>query len=127
MNSKTSSKTSNKTSNMTSNKTFDIGIIGKPVIVRANVAGVHCGILTAFDAATQTLVLKNACRLWRVYTRDTTGSISDTAAYGLKEPRSQHSIGAKLATVVISNPAGLEVAEATDAAYQSILDTAAKA
>jgi hypothetical protein len=95
-------------------------LIGKPVIVRANVAGVHCGILESLDAKTQTAVLKNAYRLWRVCTRDKSGSVSDTAANGLKEPLNQHSIGAKLATVVIVNPQGLEVAEATDAAYASI-------
>jgi hypothetical protein len=30
------------------------GIIGKPVIVRANVAGVHAGIVEAFDPAAHT-------------------------------------------------------------------------
>lgn len=94
-------------------------LIGKPFIVRANVAGVHGGILKEFDPKTQTVVLKNAYRLWRVYTRDKSGSISDVAANGLK-PDGGHSIGAKLASVVITNPAGLELAEMTDAAYKSI-------
>jgi hypothetical protein len=95
-------------------------LIGKPVIVRANVAGVHCGVLAGIDPATQTAVLKDAYRLWRVNTRDTTGSISDIAANGLKPPLSQHSIGAKLDAVAIINPPGLEIAEATADAYASI-------
>jgi len=99
---------------------------GKPVIVRATVAGVHCGILESIDPATSTVVLKDVYRLWRVYTRDTTGSISDVAANGLKLPLTKHNIGAKLASVLIINPAGLEVAEATQAAYASIADAAAK-
>ena len=102
-------------------------LIGKPVIVRANVAGVHCGILESIDPKTQTAVLKNAYRLWRVYTRDSTGSISDIAANGLKEPLDQHSIGAELKTVLIVNPSGLEVAEATKAAYKTIQSASAKA
>lgn len=101
-------------------------LIGKPVIVRANVAGVHCGILAGVDPATQTTVLKDAYRLWRVFTRDTTGSISDIAANGLKLPLSQHSIGAKLNTVMIVNPPGLEIAEATPAAYASIEKASSK-
>ena len=94
-------------------------LIGKLMIVRANVAGVHAGEITFFDAATQTVTLKNAYRLWRIYTRDNSGSISDVAANGLK-PNGGHSIGAKLSSVTIVNPQGLELAEMTDAAYQSI-------
>ena len=101
-------------------------IIGKPVIVRANVAGVHCGICASLDTKNHTVVLTGAYRLWRYFTRDKTGSISDVAANGLKEPLSQHSVGAKLPSVVITNPQGLEVAEATDAAYQSIVAAAPK-
>jgi hypothetical protein len=97
----------------------DINIVGKKMIVRANVAGVHAGVVTAFDAATQTVALENAYRLWRVYTRDQSGSISDIAANGLK-PNGGHSIGTKLSLVVINNPPGLELAEMTDAAYESI-------
>jgi hypothetical protein len=96
-------------------------IIGKKMIVRANVAGVHGGVVTAFDAATQTVTLKNAYRLWRVYTRDKSGSISDIAANGLK-PDGNHSIGAQLLSVTIVNPPGLELAEMTSAAYKSIQD-----
>lgn len=96
-------------------------VIGKKVIVRANVAGVHAGIVKEFDPKTQTVVLKNAHRLWRFYTRDKTGSISDVAANGLK-PDGAHSIGAQLASVVITNPSGLELAEMTPAAYKSIVD-----
>lgn len=96
-----------------------MSIIGKKVIVRANVAGVHAGVVEAFDAPAQTVTLKNAYRLWRVYTRDKSGSISDVAANGLK-PKGGHSIGAKLISVTIVNPPGLEIAEMTDEAYESI-------
>lgn len=96
-------------------------IIGKPFIVRANVAGVHAGVVKSFDPKTQTVVLANAYRLWRFYTRDNSGSISDVAANGLK-PDGGHSIGARLASVVITNPAGLELAEMTNAAYKSLED-----
>ncbi len=94
-------------------------IIGKKMIVRATVAGVHAGIVKTFDAKTQTVTLSNAYRLWRIYTRDKSGSISDVAANGLK-PDGGHSIGAKLKSVTIVNPAGLELAEMTDEAYESI-------
>lgn len=115
----------NKKNTKSSNRS-DHEIVGKPAIVRSNVAGVHCGIVSAIDFATSTVTLKDAYRLWRVYTRDTTGSISDIAANGLKEPLSKHSIGAKLATVVIINPQGLEIAEATADAYKSIAAAAAQ-
>lgn len=94
-------------------------IVGKKMIVRAKVAGVHAGVVESFDAATQTVTLTGAHRLWRVYTRDKSGSISDVAANGLK-PDGGHSIGACLKSVVIVNPDGLELAEMTDAAYKSI-------
>ena len=90
-------------------------IIGKLMIVRANVAGVHAGVVDSFDPATQTVTLTNAYRLWRVYTRDSSGSISDVAANGLK-PKGGHSIGAKLASVTVVKPSGLELAEMTEAA-----------
>lgn len=93
-------------------------LIGKPVIVRANVAGVHAGILDSQDGTTATL--KDARRLWRVYTRDKSGSISDIAANGLK-PKADHQIGATLKSVLIVNPAGLEIAEMTDDAWQSVI------
>lgn len=96
-------------------------VVGKKMIVRANVAGVHAGVVKSFDPKTQTVVLANAYRLWRFYTRDKSGSISDVAANGLK-PDGGHSIGARLASVVITNPAGLELAEMTNAAYKSIED-----
>lgn len=97
------------------------GIVGKKMIVRANVAGVHAGIVEAFDAATQMVTLNGAYRLWRIYTRDSSGSISDVAANGLK-PKGGHSIGAELVSVTIVNPQGLELAEMTDEAYKSIKD-----
>jgi hypothetical protein len=96
-------------------------IVGKKVIVRANVAGVHAGVVKEFDPKNQTVVLANARRLWRFYTRDNTGSVSDIAANGLK-PDGAHQIGAKIASVTIVNPTGLELAEMTNAAYESILD-----
>lgn len=98
-----------------------VDMVGKKMIVRANVAGVHAGVVEAFDPATQTVTLSNAYRLWRVYTRDSSGSISDVAANGLK-PKGGHSIGAMLASVTIVNPPGLELAEMTKEAYQSIVD-----
>jgi hypothetical protein len=101
-------------------------LIGAPVIVRANVAGVHCGILESVDMATSSVTLTDAYRLWRVYTRDRSGSISDIAANGLKEPVAEHSIGARLSRVLIVNPQGLEVAEATKAAYKSIAAASAQ-
>lgn len=97
----------------------DNGIIGKNMIVRATVAGVHAGVVKSFDAASQTVTLANAYRLWRVYTRDNSGSISDIAANGLK-PNGGHSIGACLASVTIVNPSGLELAEMTENSYDSI-------
>jgi hypothetical protein len=95
------------------------GIIGKKMIVRANVAGVHAGVVESFDPATQTVTLTGAYRLWRIYTRDKSGSISDVAANGLK-PNGGHSIGAKLNSVTLVNPPGFELAEMTDEAYKSI-------
>ena len=95
--------------------------IGKPVIVRANVAGVHAGIVESFDAATQTITLLRARRLWRVYTRDRSGSISDIAANGLMEGK-EHQIGAELIRTTIVNPPGLEVSEMTKDAMKSVWD-----
>lgn len=92
-------------------------MIGKKVIVRANVAGVHSGIVKELEGTT--VVLENAYRLWRYYTRDKSGSISDIAANGLKKG-CEHMIGAKLASVLIENPNGLEIVEMSDEAYKSI-------
>lgn len=94
-------------------------MIGKKAIVRSNVAGVHAGIVESLNGVE--VVLKDAYRLWRVYTRDRTGSISDIAANGLK-PDADHQIGARLNQVYISNPSGLEVAEMTEDAYQSLVN-----
>lgn len=101
-------------------------MIGKKCIVRASTAGVHAGIVESIDYANKSVVLTNACRLWRVYTRDKSGSISDVAANGLKLPLDQHSIGATLKSVLIINDAGLEVSEMTDKAYESILAASPK-
>lgn len=92
-------------------------MIGKKVIVRSNVAGVHAGIVESLNGTE--IVLKDAYRLWRYCTRDSTGSISDVAANGLMSD-ADHQIGARLKSVYISNPSGLEVAEMTDEAYESI-------
>lgn len=93
--------------------------VGKKVIVRANVAGVHAGEVVALDSANSTALLKDARRLWKVYTRDKTGSISDIAANGLKDGV-DHSIGATIPSVTIVNKAGLELAECTEKAWLSI-------
>lgn len=94
-------------------------LIGTKVIVRANIAGVHAGTVESVDLATQTITLTKARRLWRIYTRDKTGSISDVAANGLA-PKKEHQLGAELPRVTIVNPNGLEIAEMTDAAAKSI-------
>lgn len=94
-------------------------MIHKKVIVRANVAGVHSGIVEYIEGTT--VKLKDAYRLWRFYTRDKSGSISDIAANGLKK-KADHQIGARLNSVLIVNPNGLEIAEMTDDAYQSLVD-----
>lgn len=95
-------------------------LVGKKVIVRANVAGVHAGVVESVDFATQTITLTGAYRLWRVYTRDKTGSVSDIAANGLKLD-ADHQIGVRLESVTIVNPQGLEIAEMTDAAYRTLV------
>lgn len=94
-------------------------LIGKKVIVRANVAGVHAGEVVSVDFQKQTITLKDTRRLWRVYTRDSSGSISDVAANGLKEG-ADHSIGARLPSTTIINPAGLEISEMTNHAWESV-------
>lgn len=94
-------------------------LVGTSVIVRANVAGVHAGVVESFDPATQTITITNARRLWRIFTRDKSGSISDVAANGLM-PSKDHQIGAKLPRVTIVNPNGLEIAEMTDEAFKSV-------
>lgn len=96
-----------------------MSMVGKKVIVRANVAGVHAGVVESHIPGTTTITLTDAYRLWRVYTRDKSGSISDVAANGLK-PNAEHQIGARLKSVLIENPAGLEVAEMTEEAHASI-------
>lgn len=93
-------------------------LIGKKVIVRSNIAGVHAGIVEDFEGTT--IVLKDARRLWRFYTRDKTGSISDVCANGLKE-NAEHQIGALLKSVTIVNPQGLEISEMSDKAYESVV------
>ena len=96
-------------------------MIGKYVIVRSNVAGVHAGLVEQYEFGKSAVVLKNAYRLWRVFTRDKSGSISDVAANGLM-PGKEHQIGARLATVAIENPQGLEIAEMTEEAYKSLAE-----
>jgi hypothetical protein len=96
-----------------------MSMVGKKVIVRANIAGVHAGVVESHVPGTTSVTLSNAYRLWRIYTRDKSGSISDVAANGLK-PKADHQIGAKLKSVLIENPSGLEIAEMTDDSYASI-------
>ncbi len=102
-----------------------MSMVGKKVIVRATVAGVHAGVVESHVPGVSSITLTGAYRLWRIYTRDKSGSISDVAANGLK-PKAEHQIGAKLKSVLIENPSGLEVAEMTDEAYESIQDYAPK-
>ncbi len=102
-----------------------MSMIGKKVIVRANVAGVHAGIVETHVPGTSSITLKDAYRLWRVFTRDKSGSISDVAANGLR-PKAEHQLGARLKSVFIENQNGLEVAEMTDEAYASLADYAPK-
>lgn len=90
---------------------------GKKVIVRSRLAGVHAGIVEKHEG--NEVILKDAYRLWRVYTRDKNGSVSDIAAKGLMKNK-EHQIGAKLKSVTIVEPQGLELAEMTDEAYESL-------
>lgn len=94
-------------------------LIGTSVIVRSNIAGVHAGTVESVDFAAQTITLTKARRLWRIFTRDKTGSISDVAANGLA-PNKEHQLGAELARVTIVNPNGLEIAEMTPTAAKSV-------
>ena len=100
-------------------QSIDQSLVGKKVIVRAKIAGVHAGTVVQADLAKGIVTLKDSRRLWRVYTRDQSGSISDVAANGLKSD-AKHSIGALLPSTTIVNPEGLEVSEMTNAAWQSV-------
>jgi len=100
---------------------MESNLIGKKVIVRANVAGVHAGEVVSVNFEKQTIILKNTRRLWKVYTRDSSGSISDVAANGLKE-NAEHSIGAVLPGTTIINPQGLEISEMTNHAWESVFN-----
>lgn len=93
-------------------------MVGKNVIVRANVAGVHAG--TVAEISGDTVILKKARRLWGYYTKDRTGSVSDVALNGLMEG-ADHSVGAELPSVCIINPQGFELAEMTKKAYESVM------
>ena len=97
-----------------------IDIIGKKVFVRAKLAGVHVGTVVAVDWENQVVQLKDARRLWRYYTRDKSGSLSDIGHYGPKDG-AEHSIGAVLKTVTIQEPNGFELGECTDEAYERIM------
>lgn len=94
-------------------------LVGTSVIVRSNIAGVHAGIVESVDFTTQTITLIKARRLWKIFTRDKTGSISDVAANGLVSNK-EHQLGAELARVTIVNPNGLEIAEMSDQAAESV-------
>lgn len=96
-------------------------LIGTKVIVRANTAGVHAGEVEAVDFSTNTIMLKNARRIWQWKTRDRTGSISDIQANGLTEDAENH-IGATVPRVTIPNREGLEIGELTEKAWQSIVE-----
>lgn len=101
-------------------------LVGKKVVVRAKLAGLHAGIVVASDVANKAIIIKDSCRIWDYYTRDTSGSLSDIGAYGLKKPYSQHHIGAQVPSVTIVEPDGFEHMEMTDAAFQTILDACCK-
>lgn len=94
--------------------------IGKNVLVRANVAGVHVGEVVALDLANSSILLKNAYRLWRYYTRDKSGSVSDLVANGLIEGK-DHQIGTRLDKVLIVNPPGLEIDIMHEGAHESVV------
>lgn len=94
-------------------------MIGKKVIVRSRTAGVHAGVVKSFLPGKQTITLIGAYRLWKYYTRDKSGSVSDIAANGLK-PNGGHSIGARVPFVTITNPEGLEICGMTDEAFESV-------
>lgn len=89
------------------------------VVVRANVAGVHAGELVSINEKTCSVLLKDSRRLWRVYTRDKSGSISDVVVNGLKEG-ADHSIGTAMPLLKIVNPPGLEIAYMTPKAWKSV-------
>lgn len=95
-------------------------LIGTWVIVRSRIAGVHAGKIEAFDPGKQTVTLTQSRRLWRYYTRDKSGSVSDIAANGL-DPKKDHQLGAILPRVTIIEPQGFELAEMTEDAAQSVL------
>ena len=95
-------------------------MIGKKVIVRASLAGVHVGIITGFYPSECTVTISNSRRLWSFYTRDKSGSLSCVAANGLR-PDKEHQIGAELKSVTIVEPKGLELDEMTDEAYASVI------
>ena len=94
-------------------------MLKRNVIVRANVAGVHAGTVESVSDDSSTVILVKARRLWRVYTRDDSGSISDIAANGLK-PDASHNIGALLSRVCIINN-GFEISEMSKEAYKSVM------
>lgn len=97
-------------------------LIGKKVIVRTKLAGVHAGIVDDVDLdKIPSVMLKDAYRMWKFYTRESTGSISDIAANGLPEKK-DHKIGVRLDTVTLVEPDGFEIAEMTDVAYQTLVD-----
>lgn len=101
------------------NKDPQQSYVGKKVIVRANVAGVHVGVVESIDGVN--VVLKNPRRLWRYYTYDKTGAVSAIAATGLRKDAA-HQIGPVLPSVLIVNPPGLELDEMTDEAFASVME-----
>ena len=61
-------------------------MIGKMVLVRDNMAGVHMGELVSFDPATKTCELKQARKVWYWYGA---ASVHGIAARGLDRDRSK--------------------------------------
>lgn len=100
-------------------------LLGKKVLVRSEVAGVHCGTLRAISGTT--VILEGSYRLWRFYTKhkDMTGSVSAVCAFGLYASQPDM-IGPQMPMTLIENPRGLEVDLMTDAAFESVARKAPK-
>lgn len=92
-------------------------LIGKHVIIRANYAGVHAGILAAHDG--QTVRLTQSRRLWR-WSAAKGHTLSGVAAHGLRDGATKGwtKIAAPVADQVILD--ACEIIGTTDTAQASI-------
>ena len=92
-------------------------LVGKDVIVRSNLAGVHFGrLVDCSGAGAEALVLKKSRRLWRWWAKRGI-SLSAVAAEGLAD-REELRITQEVETVVIRDYS--EILECTEAAALSI-------